>query len=456
MVNCLSTEEMYDFIDGQLEESTAQIDTHIHSCATCSALFEELLETEHAISTMFSPVNVEAAFTNQVMNQLSLEKTVHPKKRDWRAALATVFVTAALLFLVFSILQKESSTSSSSVTISVKDVKVTDALIEVTLATSGYNGDELFFNKSNEGNVNDISLVLPNGATESIGSYAEPSTNEITYVFPLFDVPYPEFKLVFDFKHIYDIDGQWSFEVPINRQELLAKTDNITLHSSFKKDGIDVNFIRAQHGPYNSIFKFETQFTNDMATFVEQQVAQYTADLPVTEKDTYVGYNAQILYDVINADGKTLKRSIPEDTISIQNDCLAHTETLSTFPSIRDGGYLSVIGAKFELPTNVRHALTVDQLPYSFTYKGTSYEVKLQSDQSLEISSDAKSTTISSWDIKVDHKTAWDTARLRTDKDKTYTTFTLNKDIQLDSFILYGQTETKFVYFDEPIDVDVH
>ncbi|MGE7693888.1 anti-sigma factor family protein [Lysinibacillus sp. NPDC094177] len=456
MVNCLSTEEMYDFIDGQLEESTAQIDTHIQSCATCSALFEELLETEHAISTMFSPVNVEAAFTNQVMDQLSLEKTVLSKKRDWRAALATVFVTAALLFLVFSILQKESSTSSSSVTIIVKEVKVTDALIEVTLATSGYNGDELFFNKSNEGNVNDVSLVLPNGETELIGSYAETSTNEITYVFPLFDVPYPEFKLVFDFKHIYDIDGQWSFEVPINRQELLAKTENITLHSSFKKDGIDVNFIRAQHGPYNSIFKFETNFTDDMATFVEQQVAQYTADLPLTEKDAYVGYNAQILYDVINADGKTLKRSIPEDTISIQNDRLAHTETLSTYPSIRDGGYLSVIGAKFELPTNVRHALTVDQLPYSFTYKGTTYEVKLQPDQSLEISSDAKSTTISSWDIKVNHKTAWDTARFRTDKDKTYTTFTLNKDIQLDSFILYGQTETKFVYFDEPIDVDVH
>ncbi|KOP80108.1 hypothetical protein AMS59_01465 [Lysinibacillus sp. FJAT-14745] len=456
MVNCLSTEEMYDFIDGRLDESMTQIDTHIQSCANCSALFEELLETEHALCTMFPPVNVDATFTNQVMDQLPKEKTELPKKRNWRATFATVFVTAALLFLVFSILQKESSTSSPSVMIRVKDVKVTDTLIEVTLTTSGYNGGELFFNESNEGNVNDVSLVLPNGETQSIGSYAEPSTNEITYGFSLFDVPYPEFKLVFDFKHIYDIDGQWSFEVPIDRKELLAKTKDITLHSSFKRDGIDVNFIRAQHGPYNSSFKFETKFTDDMATFIEQQVAQYTADLPLAEKDAYVGYNAQILYEVINADGKTLKRSIPEDNINIQNDRYAHTDTLSTYPSIRDGGHLSVIGAKFELPTNVRHPLTVDQLPYTFTYKDTEYEVKLLPDQRLEISSDAKSATISSWDITVDHKIAWDTARFRRDKEKKYTTFTIKKDIQLDSFILYGQTETRYVYFDKPIDVDVH
>ncbi|WP_370078704.1 anti-sigma factor [Lysinibacillus sp. RC46] len=455
-MNCLSTEEMFDFIDGRLDESTKQIDSHIQSCTNCSALFELLLETEHTINTMFSPVNVEATFTNQVMDRLPKEKTVLPKKRDWRAAFASVFVTAALLFLVFSILQKEPSTSAPSVTISVKDIKVSDTHIEVTLATSGYTGDELFFNESNEGNVNDVSLVLPNGETHSIGSYADQSTNEVTYRFPLFDVPYPEFKLVFDFKHIYDIDGQWSLKVPIDRKELVAKTENITLHSSFKKDGIDVNFIRAQHGPYNSLFKFETKFTDDMARFVEQQVAQYTAGLPLPEKSAYVGYNAQILYNVINADGQTLERSIPEDNINIQNDRYAHTDTLSTYPSIRDGGHLSVIGAKFELPTNVRHALTVDQLPYTFTYKDTKYEVKLLPDQRLEISSDAKSTTISNWDITVDHKIAWDTAKFRTDKEKKYTTFTINKDIQLNSFILYGQTETKFVYFDEPIDVDVH
>ena len=81
--------------------------------------------------------------------------------------------------------------------------------------------------------------------------------------------------------------------------------------------------------------------------------------------------------------------------------------------------------------------------------------MKLLSNQRLEISSDAKSTTISSWQITVDHKTAWYTARLRTDKEKQYTTFTFNEDIHLDSFILYGQTESKIVYFDEAVHVDI-
>ncbi|WP_431030402.1 anti-sigma factor family protein [Lysinibacillus sp. LZ02] len=458
MENCLSTEEMYDFIDGRIQdEKMAQIDTHIQSCATCSALFTELLETENELSTLFPSIHVDATFTNQVIDQLPKEKATHTKKREWRVVFATVFVTAALLFLVFSSLQKESEISSSSVTLSVKDVNVTDAAIKVTLAASGYTGDAFFFNESTDGNVNDEFLVLPNGERHSIGSWAEQSANEITYEFPLFDVPYTQFKLLFDFTRIYDIDGHWSLEVPIDRTELLAKTENVTLYTSFEKDGIDVNFIRAQHGPENTLIKFETKFSEEMATFVKQQVADYTADLPSAEKGAYGwGYNAQILFNVINADGQTLNRSIPEDTVSIQNDRYAHTQTLSAYPSVKNGGYLSVIGAKFELPTNVRHELTVDQLPYTFTYKDTEYEVNQLSDQSIEISSDVDTTTISSWHVTVDHKTAWDTAKLRTDSKKQYTTITFEKDIPLDSFILYGQTESKFVYFDEAIHVEIH
>ena len=457
MVNCLSTEYMYDFIDGRIEdEKMAQIDEHIQTCATCTALFEELLETEQEISTLFHPMKGDALFTNQVMGQLPKEDIIPSKKRDWRVAFATVFVTAALFFLVFSSLQKEGVTSSSTVTISVTDVSVTDVSIKVTLATSGYNGDEYFFNESTEGSINSTSIVLPSGESDSIGGVAKQETNEITYEFSLFDVEHAEFKLLFDFKRIYDIDGQWLLEVPIDRTKLLAKTENVTLHSSFEKDGIDVNFLRAQHGPNNSIIKFETQFTEEMATFVEQQVAKYTAAFPLAEKAAYAGYNAQILFDVIDADGQILNRSDPEDNINIQNDRYAHTATRSTYPRIQDGGYFSVIGAKFELPTNVRHALTVDQLPYSFTYKDTVYEVKLLSDQRLEISSDVNTTTISSWNLTVDHKTAWDTAQLRTDKQRQYTTITLDEDIRLDTFILYGQTESKFIYFDEPIQVDIH
>ncbi|RKJ27537.1 hypothetical protein D7X33_42930, partial [Butyricicoccus sp. 1XD8-22] len=266
-------------------------------------------------------------------------------------------------------------TSSSSVNINVKDVNITDASIEVTLATSGYDGNELFFNGSISDNDNQVSLVLPNGKRESIGFYADQSKNEITYEFSLFDIPYTEFELLFDFKRIYDIDGHWTFEVPIDRKELLAKTENVTLRSSFEKDGVNVNFIRAQHGPKNTVVKFETKFTEDMATFVEQQVAQYTAELPLAEKKHFVGYNAQILYKVIDADGQTLNRSNLEDTISIQNDRYAHTETIGTYPRVQEGGYISVIGVKFELPTNVRYALSVDQLPFTFSYKNTEYEI---------------------------------------------------------------------------------
>lgn len=459
MVNCLSTEEMYVFIDARgNEEKMKQINTHIESCTTCSAKFEELLEAEHNISAIFPSVHVEDTFTNQVMDQLPQKKTLFTKKRDWRPAFVTVLVTVALLFLVFSSLQQESRTSSPpSVSITVKDVTVTDVSIVVTVATSGYKGNETFYNDSNRNSgENNISLVLPNGKSSPFSfSTAKQSMNEITYEFGLFDVAYEDFKILFDYKHIYDIDGQWSLEVPIDRTELLANTQNVTLYSSFEKDGIDVNFLRAQHGPDNSLFKFETKFSEDMATFIEQQVTKYTVDLPLDEKQYYTGYNAQILYNVIDADGQTLSRSIPEDTISIQNDRYAHTETLSAYPSVQDGGYISVIGAKFELPTNVRHVLTVNQLPYTFTYKDTVYEVKLLPDQRLEISSDAKSTTISSWHITVDHKTAWDTARLRTDQQKQYTTFTFDEGIYLDSFILYGQTESKFVYFDEAVHVDV-
>ncbi|WP_431808581.1 hypothetical protein [Lysinibacillus sphaericus] len=107
------------------------------------------------------------------------------------------------------------------------------------------------------------------------------------------------------------------------------------------------------------------------------------------------------------------------------------------------------------MPTNVRHPLTLDQLPYSFTYKETVYEVKLLPNQRLEISSDAKATTINDWHITVNNKTAWDTARVRKDKEKQYTTITFDEGVQLDSFILYGQTELQYVYFDEPIRVDI-
>lgn len=459
-MNCLSIEDLYDFIEGRLnKEEMTKFDEHIQSCTACSLQLEELLEEERELISMFPSVSVDESFTNQVMDRLPKTKAVVSKKREWRAAIATVFVSAALLFLVLLGLQDktvETVTSSSSVNINVKDVNITDASIEVTLATSGYDGNELFFNGSISDNDNQVSLVLPNGKRESIGFYADQSKNEITYEFSLFDVPYTEFDLLFDFKRIYDIDGHWTFEVPIDRKELLAKTVNVPLHSSFEKDGVKVNFIRAQHGPYNSIIKFETKFTEDMATFVEQQIAQYTAELPLAEKDHFVGYNAQILYKVIDADGQTLNRSNLEDTISIQNDRYAHTETLGTYPRVQEGGYISVIGAKFELPTNVRYALTVDQLPFTFSYKDTEYEVKLLPDQSLEITSDADTTTINQWQITVDNEIAWDTAKLRTDNQKQYTTFTMKENIHLDSFILYGQTETNLVYFDEPIQVNLY
>ncbi|MFJ5767318.1 anti-sigma factor family protein [Lysinibacillus sp. NPDC093210] len=453
-MNCLSTEEMQDFIDGQIEDNTMmQMDKHIQSCATCSALLDEQLETEQLISSLFPAVHVDDTFTNQVMAQLPKKKTSLTKKRDWRAIFtAAAFVTAALLFLVISTVKQEPVTSSTPITIKVKDVKLTDAFITVTLATSGYNGKEMFFNESTKG---DVALVLPNGKSEAASYAADQSANEITYEFPLFNVTHDEFKLLFIYQHIYDEDGQWTLEVPIDRRELLAQTETVTLRSTFEKDGVDVNFIRAQHGPQNSLFKFETKFTEEMATFVEQQVEKYTADLPLKEKEAYTGYNAQILYDVIDADGQKLKRSVPEDNINIQNDRYAHTDTISAYPSVQEGGYIAVTGAKYELPTNVRHPLTVDQLPYTFTYKDTVYEVKLLPGQRLEISSDAKTTTIKDWHITVNNKTAWDTARFREDKEKKYTTITFDEGIQLDSFILYGQTELKYVYFDEPIRVDI-
>lgn len=445
---------MHDFIDGRIDDNQMlQMDKHIQTCATCSALLDEHLETEQLISAMFPAVKVDDSFTNQVMNQLPKKKTALTKKRDWRVTLATVaFVAAALLFLVFSSVQQESVTSSTPITIKVKDVKLTDAFITVTIAATGYTGNELFFRESTEGNV---SLVLPNGKIEEPSYYAEHSTNEITYEFALFDVSHEEFTLLFNFQPLEDTDKQWTLEVPIDRKELLAKTENVTLRSSFEKDGVDVNFIRAQHGPQNSLFKFETKFTEEMATFVEQQVDQFTADLPLREKEAYAGYNAQILYDVIDADGQKLKRSVPEDNINTQNDRYAHTDTLSAYPSVKEGGYISVVGAKYELPTNVRHPLTLDQLPYTFTYKDTVYDVKLLSDQRLEISSDAKTTTIKDWHITVNNKTAWDTARFREDKEKQYTTFTFDEGVKLDSFILYGQTELKYIYFDEPIRVEI-
>lgn len=453
-MNCLSTEEMQDFIDGRIDDNKMmQMDKHIQSCATCSALLNEQLETEQLISSLFPAVHVDDSFTDQVMDQLPKKKTSFTKKRGWRATfVAAAFVTAALLFLIISTVQQEPVTSSSPITIKVKDVKLTDAFITVTLATSGYNGKEMFFNESTKG---DVALVLPNGKSEAASYGANQSANEITYEFPLFNVTYDEFKLLFNYQHIYDEEGQWTLEVPIDRKELLAQTETVTLHSTFEKEGVDVNFIRAQHGPQNSLFKFETKFTEEMATFVEQQVDKFTADLPLEEKKSYAGYNAQILYDVIDADGQKLKRSVPEDNINIQNDRYAHTETISAYPSVQEGGYIAVTGTKFELPTDVRHPLTVDQLPYTFTYKDTEYEVKLLSDQRLEISSDAKTTTIKDWHITVNNKTAWDTARYREDKEKQYTTITFDEGIQLDSFILYGQTELKYVYFDEPIYVDI-
>ncbi|BDH62243.1 hypothetical protein MTP04_23730 [Lysinibacillus sp. PLM2] len=459
-MHCLSIEDLYDFIEGRLnEDEMTKFDEHIQSCGACSLQLEELLEEENAMFSIFPSVSVDETFTNQVMNSLPGTNAVVSKKREWRAAIATVFVSAALLFLMFIGLQTrtmETVTSSSSVNINVKEVNITDASIEVTLATSGYDGNELFFNESISDNDNQVLLVLPNGERESIGFYADQLKNEITYEFSLFDVPYTEFELLFDFKRIYDLDGHWTFEVPINRKELLAKTENVTLRSSFEKDGVNVNFIRAQHGPYNTIIKFETKFTEDMATFVEQQVAQYTAELPVAEKEHFVGYNAQILYKVIDADGQTLNRSNLEDTISIQNDRYAHTETIGTYPRVQEGGYISVIGAKFELPTNVRYALTVDQLPYTFSYKDTLYEVKLLPNGQLEISSDANTATINQWGITVDNEIAWDTAKLRTDDQKQYITFTMEDNINLDSFILYGQTETNIVYFDEAIHVNLY
>lgn len=75
-MNCLSTEEMHDFIDGRIEDNKMmQMDKHIQSCATCSALLDEQLETEQLISSLFPPVHVDDSFTNQVMNQLPKKKT---------------------------------------------------------------------------------------------------------------------------------------------------------------------------------------------------------------------------------------------------------------------------------------------------------------------------------------------------------------------------------------------
>ncbi|MFJ7668242.1 anti-sigma factor family protein [Lysinibacillus sp. NPDC097195] len=453
-MNCLSTDEMHDFIDGRIvDDKMMQMDKHIQSCASCFALLDEQLKTEQLISSPFSKVYVDDSFTNQVMEQLPKKKTLHTKKRNWRATfVAAVFVTAALLFLVFSTVQQEPVTSSKPITIKVKDVKLTDAFVTVTLVASGYNSDELFFRESVERGVE---LELPNGKREDASYFAEYSTNEITYEFALFDITHDEFTLLFNFQNINDLDRQLTLEVPIDRRELLAQTETVTLRSTFEKDGVNVNFIRAQHGPQNSLFKFETKFTEEMATFVEQQVDKFTAGLPLKEKEAYAGYNAQILYDVIDADGQKLPRSVPEDNINIQNDRYAHTDTISAYPSVQEGGYIAVTGAKFELPTNVRHPLTLDQLPYTFTYKDTLYEIKLLSDQRLEISSDAETTTIKNWHITVDNKTAWDTSRFREDKEKQYITFTFDEGINLNSFILYGQTELKYIYFDEPIRVDI-
>lgn len=464
-MNCLSIENFFDFIEGRLnEEEMTKFDMHIQYCSSCSSQFAELLDEEQKVASMFPTVNVDYTFTNQVMNQLPERKTVVTKKRDWRVAFTTVLVSAALLFVVFWSVQEKSlqtATNSSAVEISVKDVNITDALIEVTLTTSGYSGDELFLTEESLSffSFNNISLVLPNGESKSIRYYGDQSKNEITFGFPLIDVPYAEFDLLFDFKNIYGIDGHWSLEVPIDRKKLLAKTEKVTLHSSFEKEGVNMNFIRAQHGPYHTLINFETKFTEDMATFVEQQVAKYTADLPLAEREHYinnVSYRAQILYEVIDADGQTLHRSNLEDTVNTQNDRYAHTETLGTYPRVEEGGYVSVIGAKFELPTNVRYELTVDQLPFSFSYKDTVYEVILLPDERLEISSDADTTTINEWHITVDNQIAWDTARLRTDNQKQFTTITFKEDIKLDSFILYGQSETSLVYFDEAIQVNLH
>lgn len=452
---------MYDFIDGRINDETMKkMNEHIQYCSVCSALLDEISETEDELMSLFPSVSVDVHFTNQVMNQLPEKRPIVTKKRDWRAAFATVFVSAALIFLVFWSIQEkteETSSSSSEVTINVKDVKITDAIIEVTLVTSGYTGDERFFDESTGFfDVNNVSLVLPSGVSKSIGSYAEQSNNEIIYRFPLFDVPHAEFDLVFDFKRIYGIDGHWTIEVPVDRKELLAKTENVPLQTSFEKEGIHVNFVRAQHGPYHSLINFESKFTEEMAAFVEEHVTQYTADLPLAEKKHYAGYNAQILYEVINVDGQKLNRSNLEDTVSTQNDRYAHTETLGTYPKVEKGGYVSVIGAKFELPTNVRYELSVDQLPFSFSYKDTVYDVKLLPDGQLEISSDVNTTTINEWHVTVDNQTAWDTARLRTDDQKQYITIALDENINLDAFILYGQTETKLVYFDEAIQVKLH
>ncbi|RKJ49029.1 hypothetical protein D7X33_33195, partial [Butyricicoccus sp. 1XD8-22] len=100
--------------------------------------------------------------------------------------------------------------------------------------------------------------------------------------------------------------------------------------------------------------------------------------------------------------------------------------------------------------------LSVDQLPFTFSYKNTEYEIKLLPNGQLEISSDANTTTINQWEITVDNEIAWDTAKLRTDNQKQYTTFTMKENIHLDPFILYGQTETNLVYFDEPIQVNLY
>ena len=454
MVKCLSMEDMYDFLDRRMDgKKITQIDRHMQECASCSARFEELLETEHTISALFPPASVDATFTDQVMDQLPKKKTGITKKHHWRATFGTVMITAAFIFLVFSILQKEDYQNTSSVSIKVKDVKISDAFIYVTLATSGYDGKHLLLDNPTD---YDTSMVFPNGENKLSGFITDKSQSEVRFEFPLFDVPDSRFNLLFTINRLYGIDGQWSLQVPIDRREMLAQTENVTLQTSFEKDGIAVNFIRAQHGPENSLFQFETKFTEGMATFVEQQVTKYTAGLPQDEKTAFVGYNAQILFDVFNAEEQKLSRSIPEDTISIQNDRYAHTKTLSGYPSVQNGGYLLVTGAKFELPTDVRHSLTIDQLPYAFTYKSTDYEVKLLPDRRLEISSDAKTTSIESWHVTVDHKTAWDYSEFRTENQKQYTTFTLEKDIPFDSFILYGQTELKYVYFDKPITVDIH
>ncbi|MFY3790289.1 anti-sigma factor family protein [Ureibacillus sp. MALMAid1270] len=459
-MNCLSIEEMYDLIDGRINgEKANKMNAHIQSCSKCSALLDELQETEIEMFSLFPSMSVDVQFTNSVINHLPVKKPVISKNRDWRISLSTIFVSAALFLLVFWSVQdsmRKTSSNSTEVTISVKDVNIMDALIEVTLVTSGYYGEESFFDESNGFfDVNNISLVLPSGVTKSIGFSGEQSKNEYTFKFPLFDVPHAEFELIFDFKRIYGIDGHWTLDVPIDRKELLAQTENVPLRTSFEKDGIHVNFIRAQHGPDHTLINFETKFTEDMASFVEQQVDQYTSKLPFGERVHYGGYRAQILYEVVNANGQTLDRSNLEDTVSTQNDRYASTETLGTYPKVDEGGYVSVIGAKFELPTNVRYELSVDQLPFTFDYKDTEYEVILLPDGRLEISSDVNTTTINNWHVTVDNQSAWDTARLRKDDKKQYITITMKDNINLDSIILYGQTETKLVYFDEAVQVSL-